>query len=105
MAAASEVSGHTPGSWKLDKGGIVRADAAEFPVAQIGIASTDPDESVSNGFLIAAAPELLEALERAQLFIRNGLEYGYITEPDPDDPAAEVPGLIDTALQNARTGR
>lgn len=51
--------------------------------------------------LIAAAPEMLAVLERVQLFIRNGIELGYIYIPD-DDPAAQTPGFVDAAIKKAR---
>ena len=30
---------------------------------------------------------LREVLEEAKMFIKNGLDLGYITPPEPDDPA------------------
>ena len=30
---------------------------------------------------------LRDALEEAKMFIKNGLDLGYITPPEPDDPA------------------
>ncbi len=63
------------------------------------------DEEVSaNTRLIAAAPELLEALEHARLFIRNGVEIGYIRMPDADtpDPAHETLPRVEAALAKAR---
>jgi len=55
------MSGHTPGPWKLDifDGGI-NVDG-ERPIAlMLGLA----EEGLANARLIAAAPELLEALKR-----------------------------------------
>lgn len=53
-----------------------------------------------------AAPvneRLREALLRAQAFIRNGIELGFIRMPDKDcpDPAHDTPGIIDSALSAA----
>lgn len=47
----------------------------------------------------------LEALEAAQRFIRNGIEFGYIRMPGADtpDPAHRTPGLIDTAISAFKT--
>jgi len=44
--------------------------------------------------------EMAKALEAAQQFIRNGVEYGYIRLPDKDTPdtAHETPGMIEQAL-------
>lgn len=55
---------HTPGPWICNKLGLVSADAGSMQIARVGAPSEDPDENVSNGLLIAAAPELLEALEK-----------------------------------------
>lgn len=43
----------------------------------------------------------LEALESAQGFIKNGIEFGYIRMPDADtpDPALRTPRLIDAAIR------
>jgi hypothetical protein len=60
----------------------------------------------------AAAPQAseavrkaLQALEAAQRFIRNGVEFGYIRMPDADtpDPAHRTPGLIDAAIRALKT--
>lgn len=46
----------------------------------------------------------VEALERAQQFIRNGIELGFIRMPDAStpDPAHDTPGIIDEALATIR---
>lgn len=48
--------------------------------------------------------ELLEALEVAQQFILNGIQYGYINMPDKDcgDSALKTPAIIEAAIQKAR---
>ena len=33
---------------------------------------------------------LREALDSAKVFIKNGLDLGYITPPEPDDPACDT---------------
>lgn len=45
--------------------------------------------------------QALAALESAQRFIRNGVEFGYVRMPDADtpDPAHRTPGLIDAAIR------
>lgn len=47
-------------------------------------------------------PDLIEALESAAQFIRNGIEFGYITEPDPIDSASKTLPLIVRALAKAK---
>ena len=51
----------------------------------------------------AAAPTMYEALRRAERFVRNGIEYGYIRMPDADTPdsAHEVPEIVRAALATA----
>ena len=47
--------------------------------------------------------ELVSALKAASVFIRNGIELGFIRMPDKDtpDPAHLVPGMIEAALAKA----
>jgi hypothetical protein len=75
--------GFTPNSeWKLD---VIKANA---------------------DFIIRACnshDELVEALKAASVFIKNGIELGFIRMPDKDipDPAHLVPGMVETALAKA----
>lgn len=62
------MSAHTPGPWCSDTGAIYaacqldeRGMTRESPIAEVG--DGRPENYVSNCRLIAAAPELLEALE------------------------------------------
>lgn len=54
--------------------------------------------------LLERQEKLVEALERARRFIRNGIEWGHIQMPDAGsgDSALEVPAIIDDALAAAR---
>lgn len=70
-----EVSGHTPGPWAFNSP-LVEADGST--VAEVACAETCGDDSidsaasaevVANGNLLAAAPDLLEACERALSFV------------------------------------
>ena len=94
---------HTPGSWKtqphisLDRLEIRDADgrriaecAMDFPMS----AKTHD----ANARLIAAAPELLAALEVAKQFIQNGIEYGYINTPEDEGVLA----MIKKAVRKAK---
>nr|WP_315528235.1 hypothetical protein [uncultured Achromobacter sp.] len=49
----------------------------------------------------AVRDQALAALQSAQRFIRNGVEFGYIRMPDADtpDPAHRTPGLIEAAIR------
>ena len=53
------MSKHTPGPWKIEEGCFVSAEG--FVIARI--IGCDSKKNESNARLIAAAPELLEALE------------------------------------------
>ena len=52
---------HTPGPWKHRNGRIFQLDREELTIANVARAF-DGDYSQTNGDLIAAAPDLLEAL-------------------------------------------
>ena len=57
---------HTQGNWKEYKGNIVTESKSELPIdfdANICKLNTFLEEAEANAKLIAAAPELLEALE------------------------------------------
>jgi len=75
---------HTPGPWKADdKGKAVfiplRAHHCEQLGIQVGFVSWEDDkESLANARLIAAAPELLEALKLALPLIWFGKEHDAI---------------------------
>ena len=71
------MSKHTPGPWKADdKGKAVfiplRAHHCEQLGMQVGFVSWEDDkESLANARLIAAAPDLLEALKRAHTWLQG----------------------------------
>jgi hypothetical protein len=100
-------SKHTPGPWNVDKDMIRAVDpitsiACICDVAwPLGNRQECPE---ANAHLIAAAPDLLDALEAAKQFIQNGIQYGYINMPDKDcgDSALETPAKIEAAIQKAR---
>lgn len=48
-----------------------------------------------------AVPELLEALRKADQFIRNGIEFGFIRMPNITDPANDTPRAIADAIAKA----
>lgn len=55
---------HTPGPWAHRNGRIYSVDREQLTIAHVARAG-DGDYSPANGQLLAAAPELLEALEEA----------------------------------------
>lgn len=88
----------TPGPWHVEAASkytywIEQKDAT------IAKCHSEPD-----AHLIAAAPDMYEALMRANVFITNGIELGYIRMPDVDsgDSALETPNIIRKALAKAK---
>lgn len=68
---------HTPGPWPIERTGdgkriIVGPGLIEGPhgydIAEVYSDDCDPEEATANARLIAAAPELLEALEKLAAF-------------------------------------
>ena len=70
--------GHTPGPWKVDRDGdlpwMVLADFDDLPwgmVAEVPVFTGCEDEAGANARLLAAAPELLAALEAVEAMINK----------------------------------
>ena len=63
------MSAHTPGPWHVDLGGFVYSPRTK--VADAGFARTEP-ERTANAYLIAAAPELLDACLLARHICEDG---------------------------------
>ena len=112
---------HTPGPWEIDLNTRPAEVCTVYNIptqpsedgkgqewcyirGALGYWGADEKENMANANLIAAAPELLEALEAARIFIRNGIELGYIRMPDPDTPdsAHDVPPMIAAAIAKAK---
>lgn len=88
---------HTPGPWKIDRGhasGFARGiSAATRNIVNFnGLASPTAEESQANANLIAAAPELLEALAE---FVR-------IEDEDATGLLAECGSDVVLAIEKAR---
>lgn len=94
---------HTPGPWELVPAGNtpVVQRAGIFPHGFI--CSVESLNFVADARLIAAAPDMLEALKKADQFIRNGIELGYIQMPDADTPdtAHDTPPMVRAAIAKA----
>lgn len=97
---------HHKHRWVVPAEDAFKAPADALPICQL----RDPDErltedeTLDNGFLIAAAPELYEACRRAKHFIENGVALGFIRMPDPDTPDSAhttLPTIL-AALAKAR---
>ncbi len=79
-ASETKVAEHTPGPWRStgfeyepEAGWFVREarDSRYLAIASVRCTYRETEEIEANARLIAAAPELLEALERALIFIGN----------------------------------
>ena len=77
---SSEKNEHTPGPWDYDPTGddkricvgIGLVDGPNgYDVAEVYSDDCDPDEALANARLIAAAPDLLEALEGLLVFAED----------------------------------
>ena len=110
---------HTPGPWKfevvedtgsflgckwLDGGG--GSSVIDLSDEWTGYPENGEDLQMTiskdDAALIAAAPDMLRALEAARKFISNGVEFGYIWMPEDGDPALETSGIIEAAIRKAR---
>ena len=111
------MSEHTKGPWAVEGDdesvpGVpcIGIASAEKRICDVASTLNDDDdwqltgEDRANARLIAAAPELLEALELADQFISNGIEFGYILMPEPETPdsAHDAPGIIRAAIAKAK---
>lgn len=69
------------------------------PIADV----CDQPNVEANATLIAASPDLLAALRKAEQFIANGIDLGFIRMPDADtpDPAHEALPTIRAAIAKA----
>ena len=68
---------HTPGPWKVEADGLSVSTVSDFghdQWARLAVCASDPHgHGEANARLIAAAPDLLKALERV-LYIRDSLQ-------------------------------
>ena len=116
------MSKHTPGPWEViwandesycEHTGpfgattlMLKIGDTALKIALFTSPGFDHDKFVkweANARLMAAAPEMYDALQKANEFIQNGIELGYIHMPDKDcpDPAHLTPKIIQRALAKA----
>lgn len=94
----------TPGPWQVKRYANHELQT-DFVMVVIGdrvhmIGYSDEDKA--NAHLIAAAPAMLEALENAERFIENGIEMGYISEPQPGTPESATLSAVKEAVKAAK---
>ena len=98
---------HTPGPWEIDRfsfrGELPYLIATKFDVICLFQQHNRirVEDVEANAHLIAAAPDLLAACEKAKQFITNGVELGYIRLPDKPDPALDTLPQICAAIAKA----
>lgn len=59
---------YTPGPWRLTETGLICRGNPDANIAQVLAFPRDGSHAQANGRLIAAAPEMLEALEKIAAF-------------------------------------
>lgn len=86
---------HTPGPWTAH-GTVVNQEGErfEYPVATTGISPVPTEEAFANARLIAAAPELLAACQRALTVL---CEYDF-------DPYTDAGDILRAAIAKAAGG-
>ena len=90
------MSKYTTGSWEADLGtGAIFQQGQYVSLAHVSINAESPKEGEANARLIAAAPELLEVLQR----FANGMEIG-LTHSWLSSVAEEAKAAIAKALGN-----
>ena len=104
---------YTKGPWKVETEHMSEEGYEEF-IKRQSIIKRDEDVTYTianinwcnpveaNTNLMAAAPEMYEALQEALLFITNGMENGYIRMPEVGDSALETSNIIRKALTKAQ---
>ena len=84
----------------VNNGRLVQVLDRDSRVLAVMKNAAEPKEAVAN--LFVAAPQMLAALKKAQEFIRNGIESGYIRMPAFEaDTAHDTPPMIDAAIAKA----
>lgn len=74
-------NGHTPGPWSIDKEErwVIHEPEGKSGTLVVPEIYLDDDEAIANARLIAAAPDLLEALESAQMAIMGYTHQNAVT--------------------------
>ncbi|PZS88178.1 hypothetical protein [Stenotrophomonas maltophilia] len=99
------MSKHTPGPWSYSKGerhNFFYIDSPSGDVVYV-TGSLQPDHVEANARLIAAAPELLDLLERVTYHMEGGIRLEYPASPEESpQPASEWDHEADRLAGEAR---
>jgi hypothetical protein len=79
MDKVSKAGGHTPGDWRVSRGAGGDPFSIEASTRTIAAIKTVRDESEANARLIAAAPDLLAALD--ELLYHRRYPSGFLSQP------------------------
>ena len=97
---------HTPGPWKVEQrfsgNRFIHSDNSQSPICRVAFVGMGigVDESKANADLIAAAPELLEALENLLDAVRQNID----GKPPTADQIFEIGGHAAVAAIAKATG-
>ena len=95
---------HTPGPWEVRLSMGSQSIAYDISSDDGRVCSSPrwatprEDEALANARLIAAAPDLLEALEAIMHAHQADIEF----DPDPDSPAHDAWDMADAAISKAK---
>jgi hypothetical protein len=95
---------HTPGPWKLDRSGYVESPSTGLPICKMmdGSSLESKQRSRSNGQIIAAAPDMLSAINDARNLIAQAMRNGaWGSESSDDTDSADEAMSVLTAVEKA----
>lgn len=88
---------HTPGPWTADDSGLITAGPRRLHIAQAATTGMG-QAAAANARLLAAAPEMLQALKLALLAMeRAAMQMGL--DPDTDTECEIIRAAINKALE------
>jgi hypothetical protein len=101
--------GHTPGAWKLNHRGdeVIKSGGKSAGLTIARITPFIPlyrNEQEANAHLIAAAPELLEALEAASALATCCMAQGCYSHDELTEMARATKPAFDAAIAKAKGG-
>ena len=105
--ALATVNTHTPGPWRSSSGtGYVAIMAGPTIDRQLAITMTSTPEGVANARMMAAAPELLAALEACIPWLGKAIFYDLASLPveSPKEDLSKLLSMACAAVAKARWG-
>lgn len=94
---------HTPGPWKVGSTIALRHRVIDGKANEVATMKGEFElEKQANAHLIAAAPEMLEALENALAWIDRSHKYGSDMESSRLSCLLDASGILSDAIKKAR---